>query len=93
MLGGGEGAFSGLHWVMRPGDFSQGEEKGKKLNDMRKKERRKRHVPTSLCACPMLVCLGARMKWKKLLPLGVGVRGGWTHYAIAGLHGGAVVGE
>lgn len=30
--------FSGLLWVTGPGDFSQGEEKGKKLNDMRKNE-------------------------------------------------------
>ena len=51
--------FSGLPWVIRLGDFSQGEEKGKKLNDMRKKESK---TPTRgegrmLCA---LVCARAR---------------------------------
>lgn len=37
-VGWGELTFSGLLGVTRPGDFSQGEEKGKKLNDMRKNE-------------------------------------------------------
>lgn len=57
------GTFSGLLWVIRLGDFSQGEEKGKKLNDMRKNEREEEEekacvVPTGLRAWP-LVCMRA----------------------------------
>lgn len=46
----GVGAFSGLHWVMRPGNFfSQGEKKGKKLN-MRKKGKERRKTKKEACA-------------------------------------------
>lgn len=54
--------FSGLPWVIRLGDFSQGEEKGKKLSDMRKNEgegtkkgEKGYVVPAGLCMCSMFL--------------------------------------
>lgn len=53
-------------YVLRPslghgagGIFSQGEEKGKKVNDMRKNEAKERGyaVPTGLCMRPVQVCV------------------------------------
>ena len=51
--------FSGLPWVIRLGDFSQGEEKGKKLNDMRKNEGKEPRRGERGMLCP-LVCARAR---------------------------------
>lgn len=48
--GGGGGSFSGLHRVIRLGDFSQGEEKGKKLNDMRKNQGKEPREGKRSCA-------------------------------------------
>lgn len=62
--------FSGLPWVIRLGDFSQGEEKGKKLSDMRKNEgegtkkgEKGYVVPAGLCMCSMfLACARVRAR-------------------------------
>lgn len=62
--------FSGLPWVIRLGDFSQGEEKGKKLSDMRKNEgegtkkgEKGYVVPAGLCMCSMfLACARVRVR-------------------------------
>lgn len=71
------GMFSGLLWVIRLGDFSQGEEKGKKLNDMRKTKGKEPRGGKGMCcahwsACVADACVYAcvHMKWKKLLPCG-----------------------